>query len=119
MKFLCLVYHDPKDLQALPKEQFDALMQECLAYDAELHASGRLIDARILEPAQSAVTLRTRGGKLTTTDGPFAETKEILGGFQLIEAPDLEEAIRIASKIPWTRTGSIEVRPVAVNVLES
>ena len=112
MKFLCLIYHEPSVLEDMPKETFDSMMGECLAYDDGLRAQGTLIDARILEPAPRAVTLRRRAGKLSVSDGPFAETKEVLGGFQLIEARDLDDAIAIASKIPWTATGSIEVRPV-------
>jgi hypothetical protein len=112
MKFLCLIYNDPEVLKALPDGQADALMRECMEYDDDLRAKGHLVDAQILQPVQSAVTLRHRGGRLSATDGPFAETKEMLGGFQLIEARDMKEAIEIASRIPWTRTGSVEIRPV-------
>src|SRR5689334_17669179 len=84
MKFLCLIYNDPKDLEALPEGKFDTLMKECIAYDEELKEKGVFVQAEFLQPATAAVTLRTRGGKLSRTDGPFAETKELLGGFQII-----------------------------------
>jgi hypothetical protein len=112
MKFLCLIYNDPADLEALPEGKFDELMKECIAYDDELREKGKFVQAVFLQPAKAAVTLRTRGGRLSRTDGPFAETKELLGGFQIIEARDMDEALEIASRIPWHQTGSIEVRPI-------
>jgi len=112
MKYLCLVYLEEKKLQALDNAEFDALDAEAVAYDDELRKSGHLLAAHALQPAGAATTLRVRKGKLSTTDGPFAETKEQLGGFVLIEAKDLNDAIRVASKIPPARLGSVEVRPV-------
>jgi hypothetical protein len=87
-------------------------MRECLQHADELRAAGKLIDSQQLELADSARSLRQRGEKVSVLDGPFAETKELLAGFNLIEAADMDEALRIAAEFPWTRTGSIEVRPV-------
>src|SRR5215468_11761949 len=112
MKYLCLVYYDEKTLDAMPRDEFAAFSEEHVALDEELKQSGNSISAEALQPVQTAVTVRLRNGKLSTTDGPFAETKEQLGGFYLIEAADLNEAIQIASKIPPAREGSVEVRPV-------
>ena len=105
MKYLCLVYLDEKRLDELPDE-------DCVAYDMAIRKSGHCIASEALESVQTATTVRVREGKLSVTDGPFAETKEQLAGFYMIEAKDLDEAIRIASKIPPARVGSIEVRPV-------
>jgi hypothetical protein len=112
MKVLALIYIDTKALKDLPPGQADAFMKECVGYDQELRARGTLIDAQVLVPPQQAVTLRQRAGKLSTIDGPFAETKEILGGFQLWETRDLAEAVELARHIPWTRVGSVEVRAI-------
>lgn len=112
MKYLCLVYHDEKQLDALPKSEYDALVRETLAYRDELQDNGHGIISSPLHPVAMATTLRVRHGKLTITDGPFAETREQLGGFYLIEATDLNDAIRVASLMPPARFGSIEVRPL-------
>jgi hypothetical protein len=112
MKYLCLVYLEEKKLDALSKNEFDALVAEAIAYDEVLKKSGHLLSAAALQSVQTATTIRTRNGKLSMTDGPFAETKEQLGGFILIEARDLNDAIQVASKIPPGRLGSIEVRPI-------
>lgn len=112
MKYLCLVYVDEAILNAVPKSERQALSDESLAYCDELQKKGQFIAASPLHPVETATTVRVRNGKTTTTDGPFAETKEQLGGFFLIEARDLNDAIRLASKIPAGRLGSIEVRPV-------
>jgi len=111
MKYLVMIYTDPKLLDALPAGEFDRMMSHCDAYAAGLKESGTLIASQKLQPVESATTLRVRGGKLSTTDGPFAETKEHFGGYNLIEARDLDEAIRIASKFPWSEVGAVEVRP--------
>ena len=87
-------------------------MGEYFAFTDGLRASGRMVASEALQPTHTATTVRVRGGKISTTDGPFAETKEQLGGFYLVEATDLNEAIQIASRIPGARTGSVEVRPV-------
>ncbi len=108
MKYLCLVYCEEK-LESLPDFPED---RECLSYAEALSTSGHLIAAEPLQPVQTATTVRVRNGKLSVTDGPFAETKEQLAGFYLVEARDLNEAIQVASKIPPARVGSIEVRPV-------
>ncbi len=112
MKYLCLVYHDEKQLDALPRSEYDALVAATLAYDEEIRTSGHFIASNILDYAQTATTIRVRGGKVSVTDGPFAETREQLGGYILIEARDLNAAIRVASKMPPARMGCIEVRPI-------
>jgi hypothetical protein len=105
MKYLCLVYLDEKRLPELDDE-------DCVAYDRSIRNSGHCLASEALESVQTATTVRVREGKVAVTDGPFAETKEQLAGFYMIEAKDLDEAIRIASGIPPARVGSIELRPV-------
>ena len=105
MKYLCLVYSEEKQLETMPDS-------ECLAYDEALRKSGHCLASEALQPVQTATTVRVRNGQVSVTDGPFAETKEQLAGFYLIEARDLNEAIQLASKIPPARVGSIEVRPI-------
>jgi hypothetical protein len=105
MKYLCLVYIDEKKLDAVPDS-------ECLEYDAALRESGQCLASEALQPVETATTVRVRNGKVSITDGPFAETKEQLAGFYLIEARDLDEAVQLASKIPPARAGSVEVRPI-------
>ncbi len=112
MRYLCLIYEDEKAWATMPKEQSDAIMGEYFAFTDGLRESGRYVAAEALQPTQTATTVRVRGGKISTTDGPFAESKEQLGGFYLIEAKDLNEAIQVASRIPSARLGSIEIRPV-------
>ena len=112
MKYLCMIYMEEKTLDALTTSEHEALIAESLAYDEELQRSGHFVVAQALQPVHTATTIRTRNGKLSTTDGPFAETKEQLGGFILIEARDLNEAIQVASRIPPGRLGAVEVRPV-------
>jgi hypothetical protein len=112
MKYLCLVYYDEKRLDALSKEEYDALVGEVLAYREVLRKSGHYIVSDGLQSVQTATTVRVRDGRVSTTDGPFAETKEQLGGFMLIEARDLNDAIRVAARIPPVRLGCIEVRPL-------
>lgn len=112
MKYLCLIYNDQKRLDAMPKSEWDALVDEHLAYDDVLRESGHFLAAEALQAGETATVVRVRNGKLSVTDGPFAETKEQLGGFFLIEARDLNEAIQVAAKIPSARLGSVEVRPI-------
>ena len=112
MKYICLVYLVEKDMNAMTPREWDACVDESLAYDDALRKAGHLIVAHALQPVEAATTIRVRNGKLAATDGPFAETKEQLGGFLLIEARDLNEAIQVAAKIPMARRGSIEVRPI-------
>ena len=112
MKFLLLIYNDPAKLEAIKGEQFNAEMRDCLAHADQLRAGGCLLDTQMLEDPDQAKSVRMRNGRLVATDGPFAETKEQLGGFILIEARDLNDAIQVAGKIPLARLGSIEVRPI-------
>lgn len=109
MNYLCLVYSDEERLHSLPESPRD---EECAAYAEQLQKSGHLLAGQALESVRTATTVRVRNAKVSVTDGPFAETKEQLAGFYLIEARDLNEAIQIASRIPPARVGSIEVRPV-------
>lgn len=112
MKYLCLIYIEEKQADAMPKTEMDAFMEETLSYNESLQRSGHFISAAGLQPAQTATTIRMRKGKASIIDGPFAETKEVLGGFYVIEARDLNEAIRVASKSPSLQIGSVEVRPI-------
>lgn len=112
MRYLCLIYYDEKNLNALSRSEREALSVESFAYCDVLRQNGQFIAAEPLEPVHTATTVRVRSGKAATTDGPFAETKEQLGGFFMIDVPDLNEAIRVASKIPPGRLGSVEVRPI-------
>lgn len=112
MQFLMLVYTDTALLETLPEAQFDTMMRGCFEHADELHAEGKLRGSQQLETAATARTIRTRNGRTSIVDGPFAETKEVLAGFNILEADSLEEAVRIASEFPWSRTGSIEVRPI-------
>ncbi|MGH8072635.1 MAG: YciI family protein [Lysobacter sp.] len=112
MQFLLLVYTDETLLDALPDGRFDTLMRGCFEHADELQADGCLLGSQQLEPATTARSVRIRGGRTQVLDGPFAETKEVLAGFNLIEAASFEEAVRIASEFPWAATGCIEVRPV-------
>lgn len=112
MKYLCLVYTAEEVLEAMPRDEFEPFSDEHVAVDEELRRSGHSLLAEALQPVSSAVTVRVRDGGTSTTDGPFAETKEHLTGFYLIEARDLNEAIQIAARIPAARVGCVEVRPV-------
>ncbi len=112
MKYLCLIYDSEKKRAAMSKSELDSRMGEYFAFNEGIRKSGHYVAGEALQPIQTAVTVRVRDGKLSTTDGPFAETKEQLGGFYLINAVDLNEAIQVASKIPSARLGSIEVRPI-------
>lgn len=112
MKYLCLIYYEEAVADALPESEYNAVQAAAVAYGEELNASGHFIASQALQSVQTATTIRVRNGKLSITDGPFAETKEQLGGFFLIDARDLNDAIRVASKIPPLRLGCIEVRPI-------
>jgi hypothetical protein len=112
MKYLCLIYDAEKSLAAMSKTETDSFMGEYFAFTTAIRNSGHFLAGHALKPVHTATTVRMRGGKLSTTDGPFAETKEQLGGFYLIEARDLNEAIQIAARIPSAKIGSIEVRPI-------
>lgn len=112
MKYLCSVFLDEKKLDALSPAESDALDAESLAYDDVLRKGGHFLAAQALQPVRTAATIRLKGGKAMITDGPFAETREQIGGFILIEARDFEEAIQLASRIPVIRLGGVEVRPI-------
>jgi hypothetical protein len=112
MKYLCLVYEDETVWQKMPKAELDKLYAEYSAFKDGITKSGHLVGCNPLQPTHAATTVRVRNGKVSITDGPFAETKEQLGGYFLIEARDLNDAIQVASKIPSARLGSIEVRPI-------
>lgn len=112
MRYLCLIYYDEQQLNALSKDGLDALVDEALAYDEVLRKSGHYIVSDALQSVRTARTIRNRDGDVSTIDGPFAETKEQLGGFILIEAGDLNDAVRVAAKIPPARLGCVEVRPI-------
>jgi len=105
MKYLCLVYGEEKEIGAMTDD-------ECMAYDQALRSAGRCLASEALQPVHTAATVQVRNGKVSVRDGPFAETKELLAGFYLIDAADLNEAIQVASQIPPARVGTIEVRPV-------
>jgi hypothetical protein len=109
MRYLCLVYFDEKTFGSLPEAPSDT---ECFASGEAMQKSGHYVAAEPLEPTRTAKSVRVRNGRVSITDGPFAETKEQLGGFYLIEAEDMDEALRLAAKIPPARVGTIEVRPI-------
>jgi hypothetical protein len=112
MKYLCLVYVEETVLNAMAKPERQSLSDESMAFCDELQKKGQLIAASPLHPIETATTVRVRNGKTSATDGPFAETKEQLGGFLAIDVRDLNDAIRIAAHFPAARFGSIEVRPM-------
>ena len=112
MKYLCLVYFEPEIRDRMPQSESEQIARESSAYNEDLQERGYHIAAQALQSVDTAKTVRVRDGRVSVTDGPFAETKEVLGGFLLVYAKDLDEAIQIASKIPAVRLGSIEVRPV-------
>ena len=112
MQYLMLVYTDDTLLNALPEGEFDTLMRGCFVHADELRDEGHLLGSQQLEPPATAKSVRIRNGRTSIVDGPFAETKEVLAGFNLIEAENIEEATRIAAEFPWASTGCIEIRPV-------
>jgi hypothetical protein len=112
MKYLCLIYENEKNFETLSPADGEAIMNEYFAFTEGIRQSGQYVAGEALQPTATATTVKVRNGKVSTTDGPFAETKEQLGGFYMIEAKDLNEAIQVAAKIPSARHGSIEVRPV-------
>lgn len=112
MKYLCLIYDEEKKLDAMSPPESEAFMGEYFAFTDDIRRNGHYVAGEALQPVKTATTVRLRGGQIVTTDGPFAETTEQLGGFYLIEARDLNEAIQVAARIPSARIGSIEVRPV-------
>ena len=114
MKYLCLIYDEEKKMSGMSKSEGDAFMGEYFAFTEGIKKSGHYLGGNALQPVHSATTIRIRSGKVSTTDGPFAETKEQLGGFYLINARDLNDALQVAAKIPSARLGSVEVRPIMV-----
>jgi hypothetical protein len=112
MRYLCLIYDDEKKVASMPENESNAFMGEYFAYTDGIKASGHYLAGEALQPVETATTVRVRNGKVGTTDGPFAETKEQLGGFYMIEARDLNDAIKVAAKIPSAKIGSVEVRPI-------
>ena len=112
MRYLCLIYENEKQWESLPPAESEAIMGEYFAFTEGIRSNGKLVAGEALQPTQTATTVRVRNGKISTTDGPFVETKEQLGGFYLIDAKDLNDAIQVAARIPSARFGSVEVRPV-------
>ena len=112
MKFIVLIYNDPSMLAKLPPSAFNMTMRGCITHADEMQREGRVLQSEMLEDTSTARTFRIRKGKKTVMDGPFAETKEVLGGFNIIEARDIDEAMRIAEEFPWAELGAIEVRPI-------
>ncbi|HEX7123067.1 MAG TPA: YciI family protein [Gemmatimonadaceae bacterium] len=112
MKYILLVYNDTEMLDAIPQAEYDASMRHCFEHADELQTQGKLLQSEQLEAPSTARTVRVRNGKVRAIDGPFAETKEVLGGFNIIEAENIDEAVRIALEFPWVRSGCIEVRPI-------
>ena len=105
MKYLVLIYNDPELMDALPPGRFDSMMRDCIAKADGLRQEGRLIESAMLKKPATAKSMRVRGGRRTETDGPFAEAKEVPMGFNLIEAEDMEDALRLASGFPWASVG--------------
>ena len=112
MRYLCLIYDDESTVGSMPKGAADAFMQEYFNFTDAIRRSGHYLGGEALQPVTTATTVRVGNGRTSTTDGPFAETKEQLGGFYLIEARDLNDAIQVAARIPSARMGSVEVRPI-------
>lgn len=112
MQYLLLVHVDDSLAAALPDGEYDSMMRSCFVHADELRDSGHLLQSQQLQAPRSARSVRIRDGRTSIVDGPFAETKELLGGFNLIEAADMDEAVRIASEFPWAKVGCIEVREV-------
>ena len=112
MKYILMIYNDKTLLDALPPGEFDSRMRGCLAHADDLHRKGTLLDSQMLAEPAKAKSVRIRNERQVTLDGPFAETKEMIAGFNIIEADSMDEAVRIAAKFPWARTGCVEVRPI-------
>jgi len=112
MQYLLLVYTDAELLDRLPEAEFNVKMRDCIRHSDDQKAQGKLVMCQQLEPVSTARTVRARNGRTAVLDGPFAETKEMLAGFNLVEADSMEEAVRMAQELPWTAYGSVEVRPI-------
>lgn len=107
-----MIYNDESLLRELPPGEVDARLRVCFAHADGLKRDGKLLDSQMLAPPSTAKSVRIRGGRPTAVDGPFAETKEVIAGFNVIEAESMEEAVRMAAEFPWARTGCVEVRPI-------
>ncbi|WP_439135615.1 YciI family protein [Pseudomaricurvus sp.] len=118
MKYLCLVYYDEQIMKNMTQAEWDALNNECIACVDGLTQSGHFVDGAPLQTTDTAITLRVRNGKASATDGPFAETKEQLAGFYMLEAESQKEVLKLAEKIPPARYGSVEIRPVRELLVE-
>lgn len=114
MQYMLLIYHDEKAQDAMGEEELDEQMKGYNAFTQEVREREALVSGDALHPTSSATTVRVRDGRVLTTDGPFAETKEQLGGFYILDCEDLDEAIELAAKIPGAKDGSIEIRPIVV-----
>jgi len=112
VKYLCLIYREESAVMRMTPEERTGMRRDYNAYTQDIKTSGHWLGGAALQPVSSAATVRMRNGSISTTDGPFAETKEQLGGYYLVEARDLDDAIEVASRIPGALTGSIEVRPI-------
>jgi hypothetical protein len=112
MRYLCIIYDDEKKIEQMSQKDSEAFMGDYFKFTDDIRKSGHHLAGEALQPVATATTVRVRNGKISTTDGPFAETKEQLGGFYMINAKDLNEAIQIAARIPSARIGTIEIRPV-------
>ena len=112
MRYVCLIYENEKAWETMPPAESEAIMNEYFGFTEDIRKNGKYVAGEALQPTGTATTVRVRNGKVSTTDGPFVETKEQLGGFYLIEAKDLNEAIQVAARIPSARLGGVEVRPV-------
>ena len=112
VKFMLMIYNDKTLLDALPAGEFDARMRHCLSHADDLREQGKLLDAQMLAAPAAAKSVRIRNGRQTTVDGPFAETKEMIAGFNVVEASSMDEAVRMAAEWPWAQTGCVEVRPI-------
>jgi hypothetical protein len=112
MRYLCIIYDEEKKIEQMSQKESEAFMGDYFKFTSDIRKSGHYLAGEALQPVATATTVRVRNGKISTTDGPFAETKEQLGGFYMINARDLNEAIQIAAKIPSARIGTVEIRPV-------
>lgn len=114
MRYLCLIYDDESTMSAMPPGASDAFMQEYFSFTDAIRKSGHYLGGEALQPVSTATTVRVRNGRTATTDGPFAETKEQLGGVFVTDLPDLDEAIRIAALVPAASYGTLEIRPLII-----
>ena len=113
MRYICLGYHEERNWDEMSESERNRFMEECFAYDDVLRKSGHFVGCNRLQPPDTARTVRVRNGRIMTVDGPFAETKELFGGYYLIDARNMDEAVQVASRIPGAARGCVEVRPVA------